>query len=312
MGEYLCVSNIKRLEEPDILFISTLFVGASELTTALRTGKLLTYLGKIPKNILKFVKATKNLGFTISKKGYIFATKGGKAIAQITKNGKLKILYWIENIEIKLPLYKIESVDYITPNGQVFKGQLKIVKTRNGKIGVKKPKKVRATELEIKSPECAKHFRKSTELRNNIKNHAETKALYKEQFEKSGKTWDEFIKEYEAHHIIPVELLENSKELQYFFNNGGVLKFNTIDNGILVKKFLKSTGGIHANHPKYQRKIKETIAEIYSKTIINKTLKQETKIKLFQNRLYKKIKEIELLIKEDCIIKGTKINNLYK
>lgn len=75
---------------------------------------------------------------------------------------------------------------------------------------------------------------------------------------------------FEVHHVIPVKVLENNKELQELLlwakKNGKDFDFNSIDNGIpLQKKSIKFEQSGHANHPKYDEAITEKINDILEK-----------------------------------------------
>jgi uncharacterized protein YoxC len=113
---------------------------------------------------------------------------------------------------------------------------------------------------------CANAYKASASIRNRIKNLAESKRILNDQWIASGKSWADFIKDYEAHHILPKELLENSEAIQHYYNhyNGDdILKFNDIDNGIMVEKYKEGIGGVHGNHPDYTREINSYIKNKY-------------------------------------------------
>ena len=74
---------------------------------------------------------------------------------------------------------------------------------------------------------------------------------------------------FEAHHIIPISVLEKNKALQELLlwaeKNGKKFDFNGLDNAIpLQKKRLKYEISGHANHPKYDKAIIERVNIILS------------------------------------------------
>lgn len=77
---------------------------------------------------------------------------------------------------------------------------------------------------------------------------------------------------FEAHHIIPKNVLRDNANLQSILdwarNNGKSWDFGDIDNGIMLQKRRKNNigevVGDHANHPEYDRQIREKINQIYN------------------------------------------------
>lgn len=74
---------------------------------------------------------------------------------------------------------------------------------------------------------------------------------------------------FEAHHIIPISVLEKNKALQELLlwaeKNGKKFDFNGLDNAIpLQKKRLKYEISGHANHPNYDKAIIERVNIILS------------------------------------------------
>lgn len=103
---------------------------------------------------------------------------------------------------------------------------------------------------------------------------------------------------FEVHHIIPINVLKENKELQKLLlwaeQNGKKFDFNGLDNGIpLQKKRLKYEITGHANHPKYDKAIIPKI-----KNITNSNLTNEKKLEIIQDIISKtKIKlENEVLL----------------
>ncbi len=158
---------------------------------------------------------------------------------------------------------------------------------------------------------CAKLLKNSGGLRRNLLNKKNTiiaQKLLKTEWElaqKKGIKWNVFIKDYQAHHIIPKELLNTSEGLQFYFNNGGKLKFNSIDNGIMLKKSV-----IHGNHPDYNDYITKSINKIFMK-ISTRKIPNKHKIKQFEFQLNQLIDITRNKIINNSINKNIKINKLY-
>jgi hypothetical protein len=73
---------------------------------------------------------------------------------------------------------------------------------------------------------------------------------------------------FQAHHVIPIDVLETNADLQKLFkwardNGHPTFDFNNIDNGIMVitKKVNLDING-HGNHPNYSAKIQTKITQI--------------------------------------------------
>ncbi len=179
------------------------------------------------------------------------------------------------------------------------------------KISSKFLKLQKLTKLEIECKACFKLLKQSGSLRNKIKDLPITKKLLHNDWtiaQKQGKTWDVFIKNYQAHHVIPVNLLHVSPELQFYYKNGGKFDFNSIENGIMVKKV--NVGGVHAKHNKYNDYIAYEIEKMY-KGIKKDDLPVNIQIKVFEKQLEQLIKETKINIVEKSINQNIKINNLY-
>jgi len=157
---------------------------------------------------------------------------------------------------------------------------------------------------------CATIFKQSGNLRDNILKHNldDVKLLLDKEWKSSGKHWDDFIKDYDAHHVIPVDLLDKSDALKFYYNNGGKLNFNSIENGIFVKKVAK--GGEHACHPKYNDYIAFRLQEINDRILLaDKPL--NIMIKEFDNDLKALIKETAQEIKIKSINQKLKVNEIF-
>ena len=142
-------------------------------------------------------------------------------------------------------------------------------------------------------------------LKHNL---PEIKRLLHNDWKKSGKKWNVFIKDYEAHHIVPVSLLEESEGLQYFLNNGGKFSFNSIENGIFVKKVAK--GGQHANHPKYSEIVAKRVQRIYENSI-GQHGQLHIELQIMEKKLNKLTKELKSEISNGSINNQIKINDLF-
>ncbi len=161
-------------------------------------------------------------------------------------------------------------------------------------------------------PTCAEFYKASQTLRANLigTNLDATRNLLGAEFVKSGKTWEVFIKEYEALHIVPLNAFEKSEQLRFYYNNGGKLNFNSIENGIMVQK-ASFDGVIHANHPEYSfnliRRIDKQFEIIQT---MNKPMVE--KIQFMDNELKKIIDETRKQIIEKSMKGNTKINKLFQ
>jgi len=166
-------------------------------------------------------------------------------------------------------------------------------------------------ELSKDCKPCAALLRQSNQLRNKILKHhtAEIQHLLQNDWKTSGKTWDVFIKDYDAHHIIPIDLLHKSDGLQFYFNNGGKLNFNSLENGIFVKTVAK--GGEHARHDVYNLAIQTKIDKIYLR-IKAMNGSTESKVQLFESQLNNLINSTKKDIFDNCMTSGKKINEIYK
>ena len=159
---------------------------------------------------------------------------------------------------------------------------------------------------------CAKFFSSTRKLRKNLlskDNIAETKRLLNSEWKKSGKKWNVFIKDYDAHHVIPADLLDESKALKFYFNNGGKLKFNSVENGIFVKK-LRFGKGVHANHPDYNFSINEKLTATFEK-IERLNIDNSAKVKILDKKLSKLISDTKNEILKESIHGNKKINQIF-
>jgi len=135
------------------------------------------------------------------------------------------------------------------------------------------------------------------------------KLLLKEEFEASGKTWEKFIKQYEAHHVIPADMLEKSDLLRFYYNNGGKMEFNNFDNGIFLKKSI-FPDGVHSVHPDYNLNIKYELEIIFEK-IRNTNLSIEQKLNLIEVNLFQLQKDVKKELIEKCLKNNIKVNKMY-
>ncbi len=190
-------------------------------------------------------------------------------------------------------------------------GELKVLSnvTKNAKLlkALKSLSLLKLANISKACPPCAAIFKAAKTLRENLltTNIAATLKLLEADFVKSGKTWDVFIKEYEAHHIIPVNLLEESRGLQFYYNNGGTLNFNSLENGMMLRKL--SNGGSHANHPQYSLFMNQMITKRLIQ-IQNSNKATIEKIQLMDKELTKIIDETKDMI----INNNVKINKLFQ
>ncbi len=194
-------------------------------------------------------------------------------------------------------------------------GELKVLGkvTKNAKIlkALKTLPFTKLANIAKACPPCAAIYKASPTLRSDLltTNIATTTKLLDADFVKSGKTWNVFIKEYEAHHIIPVNLLDEAPVLHFYYNNGGKLNFNSMENGIMLKKVCE--GGEHAKHTSYSTTILETISERLEK-IQRLNITTNNKIGLMDNELKKIIHETREIIIEKSIKGNMKLNLIFQ
>ncbi|WP_159453793.1 fibronectin type III domain-containing protein [Ohtaekwangia koreensis] len=160
---------------------------------------------------------------------------------------------------------------------------------------------------------CANAYKAGASIRNRIKNLAETKRILNDQWIASGKSWDDFIEGYEAHHILPKELLENSEAMQHYFNHydgDDILKFNHIDNGIMVEKYREGIGGVHGNHPDYTFEINNYIDTKYI-NYVNDGLDAGIIAQRLHADLTETIATLKNVLIENSINGTVKVNDLH-
>ena len=161
---------------------------------------------------------------------------------------------------------------------------------------------------------CAKFFKKAYKLRKQLlqgDNLKKTKALLNNDWlkaKKAGKSWNEFIGDYQAHHIIPIKLLEESDALKFYYNNGGKLDFNSIENGIMIKK--SYLGGAHANHPAYSNKIRKDLYKMFDNAK-ERASTASMQMKLFERSLIDYKENLRVLLQNQCIHNNVKVNQLF-
>jgi len=160
--------------------------------------------------------------------------------------------------------------------------------------------------IKVKCKPCAKIFANRSKLRDEflVHNLDETKRLLSNDWKASGKTWDDFIKDYDAHHVIPVEMLEKSEGLFFYYNNGGKFNFNGIQNGLILKKV--QNGGQHAFHPKYNTEMEKKLQIIYEEIRISNDV-DYLKVKRFE----KKFVELIENTKQEIFKSDKKVNLIY-
>lgn len=147
-------------------------------------------------------------------------------------------------------------------------------------------------------------------IRQNIKDLTETKNLVKEYARNIGvkdadfESWfngTDGIAKFEAHHVIPIDVLESNPYLKDFLYNlqknnpDFKFDFNSIDNGIMVQKksvVLDING--HAKHNEYSLAIDKKISEICGSTSIDDIGKFEEIQDLIQRT--KEILKTEVLL----------------
>ncbi len=160
---------------------------------------------------------------------------------------------------------------------------------------------------------CADAYKANASIRGRIVNHVESRRILNDQWVASGKSWDDFIKNYEAHHILPKELLENSEAMQYYYNHytgDDILKFNDIDNGIMVEKYKEGIGGVHGNHPDYTAKIGDHLENQFRRYEAIDGMTPEGISNLLHNEIQLVIERLRTGIIDNSIHQEVKINDL--
>jgi A nuclease family of the HNH/ENDO VII superfamily with conserved AHH len=118
---------------------------------------------------------------------------------------------------------------------------------------------------------------------------------------------------YAAHHIIPLELIKDTFVGDFVRKAYDALwEINGANNGIWVKEFKKATEtsleeGQHAFHPKYTQQIKLRIQSFIKEA---QRLGKEIDGKMAKEFLEKETERLKKIIEEECVKKGTKINDL--
>ncbi|GIJ92897.1 hypothetical protein CAPN002_01150 [Capnocytophaga stomatis] len=151
-------------------------------------------------------------------------------------------------------------------------------------------------------------------IRKNIIELAESKAYAKKYFDKFVKQgdFDDWFKNtfakyesntlnFEAHHIIPIDVLKSNDKLQKLLfdlkkaNPDFTFDFNGIDNGMMIqKKSLKLDINGHASHKEYNDAISEKISEIINNTKGDNELAFKQIQRLIKNTKDKLEKEVLL------------------
>ena len=175
---------------------------------------------------------------------------------------------------------------------------------------IKHTRKAKVLSLKARCKVCAKILSNRSKLRDEflIHNIDKTKRLLNNEWKATGKKWEVFIKDYEAHHVIPVNMLEESDLLTLYYNNGGKFDFNSKINGMILKKTI--TGGSHAYHPSYNRYVLSRLDKIYDE-IDMLNLPLNTQLKQIERVLNNLIVELKDDISNKCIGKKIKLNELY-
>jgi hypothetical protein len=103
-------------------------------------------------------------------------------------------------------------------------------------------------------------------------------------------------------------MLDESDALKFYYNNGGKLDFNNIDNGIMIKKL--NLGGAHANHPKYSNQIRHKLRMIFRELKSEQLTTQEF-ISYFDFEIQKLIDNTRSELIDKCIKQTIKVNKLF-
>ena len=167
-------------------------------------------------------------------------------------------------------------------------------------------KKIRANIINLtESKQLAlEYFNKTKGLAKTI-DDADFKDWLEKTFKYEGGTLN-----FEAHHIIPVKVLEKNDKLKNLlfelskdpkFNFD--FEFNKIDNGMMIqKKSVKLEVDGHGNHPEYDREINIKINSIIQKA-------GNDKLAAF-NQIKKLIKDTKTTLKNEVLLGTKNVNNI--
>ncbi len=100
--------------------------------------------------------------------------------------------------------------------------------------------------------------------------------------------------------------------MQHYYNHykgNDILKFNEIENGIMVEKFKEGIGGVHGNHPDYTKNIDDFLAEKFN-SYVNDGLDPSTIAQRLHNDLKSNIASLKNTIVEKSVMSNNKINDL--
>jgi hypothetical protein len=159
-------------------------------------------------------------------------------------------------------------------------------------------------------------------IRKNILNLTETERLaiayfnkykteintdYKTWFDNTFSTYEKGTPNFEAHHVLPINVLEKNKEFQALLlwaekNKVPAFDYNSIENGMMLPKksvALDITG--HGNHPEYDKLINAKIIEIIENN--GNSVASINTIKAY-------IIKVKLKLESDVLLGSTNINDI--
>lgn len=159
---------------------------------------------------------------------------------------------------------------------------------------------------------CLEYYRKSATIRDNIINKSESRNLYKGK-KLTKVDWITFFGDYEAHHILPKDLIVNNAAMQFYltyYKGNNLLKFNDLENGIMLKKYSSSLGegkGVHASHENYTSAIRKYLQDTFDNL---GEMTDEDKANSLHNKILSLVSGLKTVIKDLCINGGEKVNAL--
>lgn len=166
-----------------------------------------------------------------------------------------------------------------------------------------------------KCKKCLEFYKNSTKIRDNIIDEAESADLYYQRNTKNV-DWITFFGDYEAHHILPKDLIVSSAAMQFYlthYKGKDIIEFNDLENGIMLKKYSSSMGltdGVHANHSNYTRIIRNYLQELFQ--VPNIGFNDQQKALFLHKKIRLLVKSLKEVIISMCIGNKVKVDDLIQ
>lgn len=128
--------------------------------------------------------------------------------------------------------------------------------------------------------------------------------------------WITFFGDYEAHHILPKDLIVNNRAMQFYlthYKGRDILAFNDLENGIMLKKYSSSLGlkdGVHANHKNYTDRIRVFLDNFLDGLDNDVNLSNSDKIITLHKKITDLVASLKAVIIKICIGNGIKVDDL--